>query len=163
VDAAFLARLYGRYSGAVLRRATAMLSDRDAGMDIMQEVFLRALGSRAEFMAARTPLAWLYRVTTNLCLNRLRDARRRRDLLQQVTPCEESSTGPVGEQALTLEMLMVKVPPALQEIAVYYYVDHMSQEEISAMLSVPRRTVGYRLEQFLDLARAANETRRPRA
>lgn len=163
VDAAFLARLYARYSRSVRRRAASMLSDRDAAKDVTQEVFLRALGARAEFTAARSPLTWLNRIATNLCLNRLRDTRRRRNILEQVTSFDESSTIPVGDVALTLETLLTKVPPELQEIAVYYYVDQMSQEEIASMLAVPRRTVGYRLEQFLDLARAASEARRSRA
>lgn len=163
VDGAFLAGLYARYSRSVRRRAASMLSDRDAAKDVMQEVFLRALGARAEFTAARSPLTWLNRIATNLCLNRLRDTRRRRNILEQVTSFDESSTGPVGDVALTLETLLTKVPPDLQEIAVYYYVDQMSQEEIASMLAVPRRTVGYRLEQFLDLARAANDARRSRA
>ena len=34
------------------------------------------------------------------------------------------------------------------EIAVYYFVDQMSQDEIALLTSIPRRTVGYRLEQF---------------
>jgi RNA polymerase sigma-70 factor (ECF subfamily) len=163
VDADFLARLYARYMRSVLRRAAAMLSDREAARDVTQEVFLRALGARAEFLATRSPLSWLYRITTNLCLNRLRDARRRKNILEQVTSFDESSTGPAGEGALSLEMLLVEVPNELREIAVYYYVDQMSQDEIATMLSVPRRTVGYRLEQFLDLTRAANDRPRQRS
>jgi hypothetical protein len=31
----------------------------------------------------------------------------------------------------------------------------MSQEEISLLLSIPRRTVGYRLEQFRTMAQGA--------
>jgi RNA polymerase sigma-70 factor (ECF subfamily) len=163
VDGAVLARLYARYSRSVRRRAASMLSDGDAAKDVTQEVFLRALGARAEFTAARSALTWLNRIATNLCLNRLRDSRRRRNILEQVTSFEESSTGPVGEVALTLETLLTKVPADLREIAVYYYVDQRSQEEIAAMLDLPRRTVGHRLGQFLDLARAASEARRSRA
>jgi RNA polymerase sigma-70 factor (ECF subfamily) len=163
IDAHFVERLYGRYRPSVLRRAASMLSDREAARDVTQEVFMRALCASAEFLAARSPLSWLYRITTNLCLNRLRDTRRRKDILAQVTSFEEASTGPAGEGALTLETLMVEVPRALREIAVYYYVDQMSQDEIATMLSVPRRTVGYRLEQFLDIARAANDRRPHRA
>jgi len=44
--------------------------------------------------------------------------------------------------------LMRHVPTDLQEIAIYYFVDHMSQDEIALMVGLPRRTVGYRLEQF---------------
>lgn len=163
VDGTILARLYARYSRSVRRRAASMLSDRDAAKDVTQEVFLRALGARADFTAAQSALTWLNRIATNLCLNRLRDTRRRRNILEQVTSFEESSTGPVGDVALTLKTLLTKVPPELKEIAVYYYVDQMSQEEIAAMLALPRRTVGHRLGQFLEIARAANEARRRRA
>jgi DNA-binding transcriptional regulator LsrR (DeoR family) len=43
---------------------------------------------------------------------------------------------------------MRQVPESLQEIAVYYFVDHLSQDEIANLVGMPRRTVAYRLEQF---------------
>ena len=125
----------------------------------MQEVFLRAFRARAEFSMAASPLAWLYRITTNICLNRLRDAGRRRDILKQNTLPDEAVAGSSIDSLLTVRALLVNLPEQVQEIAIYYFVDQMSQDEISAMLSIPRRTVGYRLEQFRSLARAAADNR----
>jgi RNA polymerase sigma factor (sigma-70 family) len=110
-------------------------------------VFLRAFEARVEFTAAASPLGWLYRVTTNISLNRLRDARRRRDLLRQ-TWRGESATHPTTETALTVRALLDQVPEDTQEMAVHYFVDQMSQDEIAVLMSIPRRTIGYRLEQF---------------
>jgi len=148
VDASLLDEFFRRYSSGVLRRANAILGDRDAAKDVMQEVFLRVLKARAEWASAASPVAWLYRVTTNLCLRRLRDSARHRRILRTfLSPTPLPSEQPI-DSALTVQALMRHVPSDLQEIAIYYFVDHMSQDEIALMVGLPRRTVGYRLEQF---------------
>jgi RNA polymerase sigma-70 factor (ECF subfamily) len=157
VDVDFLEWLYTRYSRAVLRRATSLMGESEAGKDVMQEVFLRALGASAEFPQVTSPLAWLYRITTNVCLNRLRDANRHRAILGQFVSPEEPTGTPLGDEALTLSALLFDVPQNLQQIAIHYFVDEMSQQEISDLLEVPRRTISYRLERFLEAARAAND------
>jgi RNA polymerase sigma-70 factor, ECF subfamily len=159
LDSIFLEELYRAYSRSVFRRANAIMSDRDAAKDVMQEVFLRAFTARSEFTMAASPLTWLYRITTNICLNRLRDTGRRRDILGQFTPANEPVTGPSVDAALTVRALLGHVPEELQEIAIYYFVDQMSQEEISSLLAIPPRTVSYRVEQFRSLTRAAANDR----
>jgi RNA polymerase sigma-70 factor (ECF subfamily) len=118
------------------------MGDHDTGKDVMQEVFLRVFRARAEFDAATSPLAWLYRITTNICLNRLRDSGRRRDILDQARAPGEPSTEGDGavDAALTVRVLLGNVPEEVQEIAIYYFVDQMSQEEIATLLAIPRRT-----------------------
>ena len=58
---------------------------------------------------------------------------------------------------LTLRRLLRDVPQELSEIAAYYFVDHMNQDEIASILGVSRRTVGNRIEEFRQAARAAGE------
>src|SRR5690348_3364873 len=54
-----------------------MLGSFDEAEDHVQEVFLRAWRSRADFEGRSSPRTWLYRVATNACLDTLRrDARR---------------------------------------------------------------------------------------
>jgi RNA polymerase sigma-70 factor (ECF subfamily) len=154
VDSGFLEELYRRYSRSVFRRACTLMGESEAGKDVAQEVFLRAFEAHAEFTAAASPLSWLYRITTNICLNRLRDARRRREILARNFLGEDSAVRPTTDAALTVRALLGAVPEPMQEIAVYYYVDQMTQDEIASLLAVPRRTVGYRLEQFLTIVRA---------
>jgi RNA polymerase sigma-70 factor, ECF subfamily len=155
MDTAFLEDLYRRYSRSVFRRASSLVGDGDLGKDLMQEVFLRAFEARAEFTSATSPLSWLYRITTNICLNRLRDSRRRRDILKVAFGADELVARPTSDAMLTVRAVLDRVPEEVQEIAVYYFVDQMSQEEISVVMSIPRRTVSYRIEQFRSLALAA--------
>src|SRR3954451_6647424 len=147
MDRNFLEELYRRYSRSVFRRACLLMDNRDAGKDVMQEVFLRAFEARAEFTAAASPLGWLYRVTTTISLNRLRDARRRRDVLKRTWTGEPAAPS-TTETALTVRALLDQVPEDTQEMAIHYFVDQMSQDEIALLMSIPRRTIGYRLEQF---------------
>jgi RNA polymerase sigma-70 factor (ECF subfamily) len=134
VASAFMNQLYEKHGRSIVRRATAILGDRITGKDIMKEVLQRAAEARAAFTAAESQVGWLYRLTTELCLNRLREGRRPHDI----------SRG--------LGAVLQRVPHDLQEIAVYYLVDRMSPEEISTLLAVPVRTIGHRLEQFRSAA-----------
>ncbi len=68
--------LYRLYSPMVLRRCRRMLRNEEAAADAMQETFVRVLRRREELVVSH-PSSLLYRVATNVCLNILRDTRRR--------------------------------------------------------------------------------------
>jgi RNA polymerase sigma-70 factor (ECF subfamily) len=149
-----LFRLYGHH---VLRRANAILGDGDAAKDVMQEVFARALKARAALPNAAASMGWLYRITTNICLSGIRDRTRRRQILERWAPNPTpTAVLPVIDCALTIRALLRDVPDDLQQLAIYYFVDEMSQSEIAVATGIPRRTVGYRLEQFRARAQSAD-------
>ena len=109
-----------------------------------------AVRSRTTLATSESPLAWLYRVTTNLCLNRMRDSSRRQRLLvaaAQASAQEIEALHPL-DSALTAHALLRLVPEELQEIAIYYFIDNMSQDEIADLVGLSRRTIGYRIEEF---------------
>ena len=68
--------LYRRYGPMVLRRCRRMLRNEEAAADAMQETFIRVLRRREQLTVAY-PSSLLYRIATNVCLNLLRDNRRR--------------------------------------------------------------------------------------
>ncbi len=68
--------IYRRYGPMVLRRCRAMLKDEDAAADAMQDVFVQLLRHK-ERIEDRGMSSFLYRVATNICLNRIRAGRRR--------------------------------------------------------------------------------------
>jgi RNA polymerase sigma-70 factor (ECF subfamily) len=145
--------LYRRHGPMVLRRARALLGDEASARDALQEVFVRALQAEDTFRGEASPTTWLYRVTTNLCLNRLRDEARRRAILSERGA--EPGRPVDAELRTTLARLLDRISPDLCEVAVYYYLDQMSHEEIAAVLGVSRRTVGNRVDAFLTAAREA--------
>lgn len=131
----------------VLRRARSLLRNEAAAQDAVHEVFLRALQNGADFRAEASPTTWLYRITTNYCLNVLRNESRRRELwAQHAWP--EPVTETHASAKLQVAQVLERIRPELQEIACYAFVDGLSQEEISDVLGVSRRTVGYRLAEL---------------
>lgn len=152
--------LYRKYGPAVLRRARAILRDEQAASDVMQEVFVQAIQQGGSFRGEASPMTWIYRITTNLCLNRIRDEGRRGQLLAENLPAEEEARPADAEDVATLKAILRKVPEELREIAVYYFVDQMSHDEIAALVKTSRRTVGNRLEEFRRVARLAADGER---
>jgi len=145
--------LYDLYGPLVLRRARAMLGDEQAARDAAQEVFVRVLRCFGEFRSEASPVTWLYRTTTNHCLNLLRERSRRGETVEllEARVVEDLSL----DERLTLATVLARVPEHLRDIAVYYYLDQMSHDEIAALLGVSRRTVGNRLVEFHAAARLA--------
>ena len=145
--------LYDNFGPMVLRRARAMLCDEQAAWDATHEVFLKVLAALPQFRQESSPVPWLYRATTNHCLNLLRE-RARRGEGEMTDDCGESHH-PRHEERLTLLTVLNRVPAELREIAVYYYLDQMSQDEIASLTGLSRRTVGNRLVAFHEAARLA--------
>ena len=156
------AELYRVYGPLVLRRARAMLGDEQAARDAAHDVFVNVLSSISEFRNEASPVTWLYRATTNHCLNVLRGRSRRCEVPHSNDEHDGSFEDDVSvDERLTLTAVLERVPEHLREIAVYYYLDQMSHEEIAKLMGVSRRTVGNRLVEFHAAARiAAGETKK---
>jgi len=125
--------------------------------DVMQDVFTRLVSGQDEFRGESSPLTFLYQVATHRCLNLIRDALTKGRLLALEPRGEAGPTTP--EQSVAVAELLRAVPEDLREIAVYYFVDQMDQQEIATLTGVSRRTIGNRLDAFKTLARAAGAER----
>jgi RNA polymerase sigma factor (sigma-70 family) len=143
--------LYGGYRGQVLKRARQLLGHDQEAEDATQEVFLRLIDGDARTLLHPEPLAWLLRVTTNLCLNRLRDDRRRKKLLALKTPDNDQHARDADAHIAVTEILS-GVPDDLQQIAIYHHAGGMTCDEIAPLFGISRRTIGNRLLAFQRLA-----------
>ena len=145
--------LYRRYGAMAHRRASLILHDSTASHDVVQEVFVNVLKAPEAFRNEASPVTWLYQAVTNLCLRRLRDTKRRTRLVDLNASKAEPQTSPSQpEDAMTLAAVLRRVPEELREIAILYFVDEMSQDEIAKSLGVARRTIGNRLDAFRQAA-----------
>ena len=141
---------YERYGRVVVGRARVLLGDSDAANDILQEVLVRVMTAEAHILDEPSPTGWLYRVTTNLCLNRLRDERRRNQLLE--ARGREADALPVvlagPETRALVRQVLSRMPEEMQEVAIYRFVDEMTHDEIAELTGVSPRTVGNRLHDL---------------
>jgi RNA polymerase sigma factor (sigma-70 family) len=139
--------LYRRYAPAVLRRARAILANEQEAQDVLQEIFTTLVSSEDAFRGQSSPVTWLYRVVTHRCLNRIRDRRHRTAALQKAAAAAtEEDPRPSPETRVVMSDLLSRIPAELRDVAVYYFIDEMSHEEIATILNVSRRTAGNRVQ-----------------
>ena len=146
--------LYTRYAPMVHRRVRAFYGEQEA-QEVTQEVFMKVLERADSFRQEASPVTWLYRVTTNHCLNRLRDQRRRDELLaQEYLPRRATAISPErSQQRVLLGQLFGQLPERLTEVAVYTYVDGMTQQEVGRIYGVSDRTISNWLKELTRRAR----------
>jgi RNA polymerase sigma factor (sigma-70 family) len=156
-DASLLRDLYERYAPSVHSRCRYLLRDDEGARDATQEVFARALRALPEFRAAASPLTWVLRIATYYCLN-LRRAERvatRERLRQLASPAAEELGSGLSDKRELVRALLSSAPSDTQEIAILYYVDELTQQEIGDAVGLSLPTVRKRLRQFLAAARSA--------
>ncbi len=140
-----------KYGPMVFRRAKWLLGNESDAEDAVQEVFVRALKNLDRFDGRGELSTWLYRITTNFCLNVLRDRRRRQRLLEQrvvgATPtCTKPS--PFCDMIQAHRLLASAPEPKWSAAVIYVYVDGMSHHEAAQLLNVSKRTVRNFLQRF---------------
>ncbi|HET6332138.1 MAG TPA: sigma-70 family RNA polymerase sigma factor [Polyangiales bacterium] len=154
-----VAKLYRHYGYVVFRRCVVYLGDPTAAQDAVQDVFVRALRAASNFRGEASPRNWLCRIADQLCVDLLR--RRWRNPVSTESSRDEglelAIEAAVGdddrESLLTVRHLLEGLGPDSVRLAVLYYVDELTQEELAQELGVSRRTIGKRLQLLLEHAR----------
>jgi RNA polymerase sigma-70 factor, ECF subfamily len=147
VDVEALSR---RYGPMVLRRCRRLLRDEDEALDACQDVFVRVLERRQQ-LDGTYPSSLLYRIATNVCLNRIRDCGRRpttRDeaLLMSIACAEAPGAG--SEARLLLDWLFGRQPESSRTIAVLHFVDGLTLEEVAQRTDLSVSGVRKRLRRL---------------
>jgi RNA polymerase sigma-70 factor (ECF subfamily) len=164
--------LYARYSRSVFRRSRALLGNDDDAREATQGVFRRIIRLGGPLPSEAAPMAWFYRVTTDVCLHKLRKdhgqpssgaisgavpvaiagaVAEHAPLRMAATPRPEGADEGLGG----MRGLLDTIPADLQEIAVYFFLDQLSFDEIAAIVGVSNRTVAHRLGEFRALIERA--------
>lgn len=144
-----LDRIYREHGPAVYRRALRLLGNHADAEEALQDVFMRVLGTDSGYKGQGKLTSWLYGITTNYCLNRIRDKKRRSALLQQhMRPPEELSTAQTPVELITLRWLLSQADERQAQAAVYVYLDGLSYEEVASLLNTSKSTIGNLIERF---------------
>ncbi len=141
LDRGDMDRLYRQYGGLVFRRARKILADEQLAKDVCQDVFVQLLRTGTTWELP-SRIGWLYRTTTNCCLNLIRGSRRRQSFLRLLPPPS------VVIPSLPTQLLLRGIPERLHEIAIFYGLDRMSQQEIALVLGLSQKTVSNRIREL---------------
>lgn len=152
-----LATLYEQYGHSVYQRCLYLLGDEASAWDATQDVFLKVERARRGFEGRSSWHTWLSKIATHHALNVLRSRRVRRGA--GYVPIDEldghRSLSSTTEAASVVRSLLALFDPQIQAVAIHYYVDEMSQQEVADLVGLSVPTVRKYLRDFVRRARRA--------
>jgi len=147
LDQAELSQMYRRHGPMVFRRARQILASASDASEVVQDVFLSLFENPAQFSGASSLTTFLYSATTHACLNRLRSQRNRAKLREErgAELARDDEQPLTSEQLLLLQTTLNQMPPELAHVAVYHFMDGLTQDEIAEVMGCSRRHIGNQL------------------
>jgi len=124
----------------VLGFAARMLSDRTEAEDVAQEAMLRLWRIAPGWQQGEARVStWLYRVASNLCLDRLRRSRPRG--LEEVAEPEDATPGVVArliaaDRAMALDAALAALPDRQRQAVVLRHIEGLTNPEIAAVMDI---------------------------
>ena len=157
-DANAFEELVLRYEKTVYNLALRMVGDRDDAFDMTQEAFLKAYGSLSSFRGDSKFSVWIYRITTNVCLDFLRSKSRKQQVSLTVSDDDEDAQLDIPDPKADPEQQLIKkismqsveeglktLPDKQRQILVMRELGGMSYAEIGKALSIEEGTVKSRI------------------
>ncbi len=148
----------------VVRRCRSLLSDDEKAEDAMHDVFVLLLRHQ-ERLDDAAPSSLLYRMATNVCLNRIRTEKRHpehrnEELLFSIASAHDAD-GALSARTL-LGTLFRKEQEMSRTIAVLHLLDGMTYDEIAPMVGLSSSGVRKRMRRMrATLDAIASEDRPP--
>lgn len=157
-DANAFEELVLRYEKTVYNLALRMVGDRDDAFDMTQEAFIKAYGSLSSFRGDSKFSVWIYRITTNVCLDFLRSKSRKQQVSLTVSDDDEDAQLDIPDPKADPEQQLIKkismqsveeglktLPDKQRQILVMRELGGMSYAEIGKALSIEEGTVKSRI------------------
>jgi RNA polymerase sigma-70 factor (ECF subfamily) len=136
-----------------------MLGNASDADEVVHDVFLYLFEEPSRFAGTSRLSTYLYRAVTNACLNRIRNARARQRLVaEQQHGMPMHDPGGRAEWSASARALLRRLPEPLAAVAVYRFIDELSQREIGSLLGCSHSHVGVllqRLEDWIERERSA--------
>jgi RNA polymerase sigma-70 factor (ECF subfamily) len=125
-----------RHEREIMRFIMRATGDRDDALDLFQETWLRAYRSYQQLDSADGLRPWLFRIASNLCLNRKRDRARRAKVISNIDFSEADAGGawPIHDSALHLKSMLRRLPNKQRQALVMRKLGGLDYGEIASAL-----------------------------
>ncbi|KSU58041.1 RNA polymerase subunit sigma [[Bacillus] enclensis] len=160
-DQSAFSELVELYKDKVFQICFRMLGNRHEAEDIAQEAFIRAYVNIETFNQKRKFSTWLFRIATNLCIDRIR--KKKPDyyldaevagtdgltMYSQVAVDVQMPEDEVENMELqeTIQKEISKLPEKYRSVIVLKYIEELPLQEISEILDMPLGTVKTRVHR----------------
>ncbi|MFD0051797.1 RNA polymerase sigma factor SigW [Actinomycetes bacterium NPDC127524] len=149
------------YKDRVYQLCYRMLGNSHEAEDMAQEAFLRAYINIRSFHIQMKFSTWLYRIATNLCIDRIRKKKpdyfldaeiagtEGLDLYSQIASEISNPEEEIESMELqnTIQEEILKLPEKYRSAIVLKYIEELSLKEISEILDLPVGTVKTRIHR----------------
>lgn len=143
------AELVRELEGPLLYYASKLLANEDAAFDVLQEVWLTAFRAIRRLEDPRTVRSWLYRITHDRAIDRVRHdrSRGRAERVRAESVPEEFGEEPSfdDEDARALHRALDRIDLKHREVLVLHFLDDLSIADIAAVIGEPAGTVKSRI------------------
>lgn len=144
----------------VYNLALRMVGSEQDALDISQEAFIRAFRSLESFRGDSKFSVWLYRLTSNICLDFLRARRRKKTVSISYFVSDEDDAGDLeipderfspqtelerNELRAALNRALQRLPDEQREVLLLREISGLSYDEIASALSLEAGTVKSRI------------------
>lgn len=154
-----IADLYASYFQAIYEHCRRFLQSTASAKDATQETFVRVMAHGVALVFDEGALRYLYRVSTNVCLNMLTKQRMQtRAAAVLAMNATYVRWNDFADREFVLAVL-ARCGEGEAQVAVMHYVEGMSQVEIAEVLGITRKTVFNRLRKMSRIARTLRSGR----
>ena len=159
--------LVGLYQDKLFYMAFRMLNNRQESEDVVQETFLRVYRNLDRFDETMKFSTWIYRIATNLCIDRLRKRKvvysldadsSEHEGLDGYSMIPSDNRTPETELLLTdtqriIHQAIESLPPKYKTVMTLRYLQDMSLQEVSDVLDMPVTTIKTRVHRGREFLR----------
>jgi RNA polymerase sigma-70 factor (ECF subfamily) len=149
-ESAHIVRLIPR----LRRYARALVGNRAAADDLVQDTLERALAKLHLYRRGTDLRAWLFTVMHNVYVNQLRSARPAAPLEEGMPELARAPREGDALELRDLERAVRRLPPEQREVLLLVALEDMSYEEAARTLGIPIGTVMSRLSRAREKLRA---------
>ncbi len=148
-----LEELYRSHLDMIFRICSRYTRDREEAEDLTQETFLRIDKNLARFRGDSQVSTWIYRVTTNCCLDHLRKRKiQNRLYADYLDSLVLRNLGPHGDRILAkldLDRILGYLRPSLRQILFLTLAEGLSYREAGEVAGVSKEAVAKIVSRFL--------------
>ena len=127
-----LGALYEMFGERIFRYAFRMLGNRTDAEDATAETFLRVLRRSAELRADGAFRTWLFRITRNLCIDKLRQHK----LMELPPDAQYSGSDDRATLRITVQQALADLPTEYREPLVLCDLEDMAAREAAEVLNI---------------------------
>ncbi|OGA18614.1 MAG: RNA polymerase subunit sigma-24 [Betaproteobacteria bacterium RIFCSPLOWO2_02_FULL_66_14] len=145
------------YIPRLRRYARALLGERAAADDLVQDTLERALNKFHLWKRGTDLRAWLFTVMHNVHVNQVRSRREHVGLDGDALELQTRATHDAGLETRDLERMLQRLPVEQREVLLLVVLEDLSYEEAATALGIPIGTVMSRLSRARVRLRALME------